>query len=403
MATAVATASNGLPYVGNQDFRGYLNALATNGDPYAAALIGSQGNTGLVGNNGSVDQGLLSNFVSSPADGSASPAGQTVLGQTEQDRINNINNYAKSAYATYQKGGVLGASGGTSGTSNTNAADLAYLDSQDASLRDQLTRAQTGLDQGLTQIGDTYNLSANRAAQDKNTADTGFNTQRDQTTQDKLKAVDTINTNARTLADSVRRQLGLASGSDSSAYQIAAPSAIARDTTTKRVGVNDTFGRNYDSINNANTATDLKFDRAAEDLLAQRKAKEEGLRSGVLQQQNDISSQLGQDALTRAEINGGSFTGTSAALQPIQDSITQRQNAIDALFAQYRTPYTLADTAPVAANLDTYQTPTTNINTTPTASSVAAPASNDLSAQLALALKKFQGAGAAAPVAASTA
>jgi hypothetical protein len=315
-------------------------------------------------------------------------------------------NYVNNAYKSFSglgSGGTLGASTGTGGGTNTNAADLAYLDSQDASLRDQLTRAQTGLDQGLTQIGDSFNEATGRNSQDKNNADTGFNTNRTNTTQDKLKSIDTLNTNARTLADSVRRMIGLASGQNSSAYQIEAPGAIARDTTGKRTDVNDTYKRNYDSIDTAQSGTDLKFDRAAEDLLNQRKQKEQGLRSGILQQQNDIQSQIGQDALTRAEINGGSYSGTSAALKPIQDSITARQNAIDALFSQYRTPYAAPDTTPVAANLDTYQTPTTPVNPAPTGAAAGSPG-GDLSSQLALILKKFQGAGAgaAAPIAAAS-
>lgn len=340
-------------YIGNNDFRGYVNYLASNtADPVQAAgyknLLGVIGNDGKV--NGTNFQGLDTPFGYS--------AGTNAAGKVQGDVTNLYNNWQNN---------VLGASdtNGT-GADNTDASDLAYLDDQDSSLKGQLTSAQTGLSQGLQQLDDSYNESVGRTNQDQSSADTGFNTNRTQTTQDKLGAIDTANSNSNTLASSVRRILGLAAGSNSSAFQVAAPKLLATDLTAKRQGINDTFTRNYGAIDSAQTASDTKFERALQDLSDQKKQKESGLQSGIDQQVQSINQQLGQNALSRAQINGAGYAGTKAAIAPYSQAISDRQSAIDNLFSTYRTPYTLADTTPVAANTSSYTVDPTTLGTTAT-------------------------------------
>lgn len=372
------------PYVGNNDFRGYLNYLATNGDATAAKAIGKGlGNTGFVDNSGNINDDVLNSFFDTPT-GSTAPGSAGVA--QARDYITNL-------YKSYsgQNGGVtLGAS---TGATNTNPQDLAYLDDQDTSLRAQLQRTAGALDQGLTQIGDSYNENVNRTNEDQTTADTGFNTNRTDTTKGKLKAIDTINTGGRTLSDSVRRILANAGGVNSSAYKVAAPGLIARDTTTKRTGINDTYSKNYKAIDDSQEATDLKFSRALEDLLNQRKQKESDLRSGVLQNESDINASLGQNALTRAQINGSGYDATKAAIAPYSSAVADRTASIDKLFEQFRTPYSLQDTTPVAANTDAYQTPTTTLGA-PTGDNNAG--GGDLSPYLIALQKKFKTTGAVA-------
>lgn len=373
MATATGTAANGLPYVGNADYRGYLSALSQGGDTNATTALNYVGNDGVWNPNQSTVP------LSSTGAAAAKAANQQY-------------------YYNWVTGGSSGSgSGSGSGTPDTTASDLAYLDNYDTSLRGQLQSAQSSLGQGMQQIADSYNENTTRTNQDRNTADTGFNTNRTQTTQDKLKAQDQINTNARTLSDSVRSMLGLAGGTNSSAYQYAAPAAIARDTTQKTTSNSDTYGRNFDAIDSARGASDLKFQRALQDLTDQRKQKESGLTSGVLDQENQITQQLAQNALTRGEVQGGTYAKTAASLAPFTNDMASRQAAIDGLFAQYRTPYALQDTTPVAANTSTFTPTQTNIQP---AQPGQASNSGDNSTYLQALLKKFQ-APAAAPVAAT--
>lgn len=374
MATATGTAANGLPYAGNADYRGYLNSQAQAGNTNAQLALNFVGNDGVWNPNASIVP-------------------------YSTNAVNAAKAYNDQSYYNWLTGGSSGSGSGSSSAStkpDTTASDLAYLDNYDTSLRGQLSSAQQALGQGLQQIDDSYNENTTRTNQDRNNADTGFNTQRTNTTKDAQKAEDQINTNARTLSDSVRSMLGLAGGTDSSAYQFAAPAAIARDTTEKTTANKDTFGRNYDAIDSAQSASDLKFERALQDLADQRKQKQSGLQSGILDQENQITQQLAQNALTRGEINGGTYAATSAALAPFTQQMSDRQAAIDNLFSQYRTPYQLQDTTPVAANTNTY-TPTTT--TVQPAAGDNASNSGDNSTYLQALLKKFQAPAAAAPAA----
>src|SRR5687767_3406550 len=112
---------------------------------------------------------------------------------------------------------------GSGGGSSYNPADLAYLDSQSGHLRDMLGRSQVALNQGLTGLDDSYNREVGSANQQRSRALENYGVQREDSTRAKQEAVGQVDTNARVLNDSLRRILGMAAGSDSSAYQYAAP------------------------------------------------------------------------------------------------------------------------------------------------------------------------------------
>jgi hypothetical protein len=314
-------------YVGNNDYRGYLNYLSQNGDQNATALLG------LVGNDG--------NFSN----------GEQFMAPYSAD----INNANATFYSNFVNGGSTG--GGTaagSGVQDTSAADLAYLDDQEGSLRGMLGSAQNTLNNGLTQIGDSYNKETGRTNEAKANATEGFITKREDTTRGKLAAVGQVNTGARTLADSVRRMLGLASGQNSSAFRETAPGAIARDASIKRTGVNETYGRNFRDLNTAEESTDLKFEQYLQDLAEQKRQKEQGLREGVLTQEQGIYNDLGDVARQRAQIQGGDYNAIRSATAPARTAIADRQTALDSLFNTFRTPYATKDVAVDAPVLGDY-------------------------------------------------
>ncbi len=375
-------------YVGNPDFRGYLDYSAQNyGNAPWGALLNVVGGDYTGSGSSGLNLDALSKYIA-PAVNGANAKGTywTSQDQALNDIQGGYQDYLKNVYnplVNAQKQAGTGTGVQTTAVDPTATQDLAYLSNYDQQLNRQLGSSKTGLANGLKQIGDSYNEQYNRTNQDQTTADTGYNTQRDQTTQGKQSALDTIYSGANTLANSVRRILGLSGGSNSSAYQFAAPSAIAKDTTAKTTGVANTYKNNYDAIDTAQQGTDLKFTRALADLLDQRKQKESDLNSGILTQQQSIEQQLEQNALMRAQITGGNVP---AALAPYSQQIADRQNQLDDLFNKYRTPYSMQDTNPIAANTATYATPTTNIG-----SSSNAPSNpvDDNASLLASLLKKF--------------
>lgn len=219
------------------------------------------------------------------------------------------------------------------------ADDLAYLDDQEGLLRNMLTSSQSTLGNGLTQIGDTYDKEVGRSNESRNAATAKYATQREDTTRDMTTAKGSANAQARGLADSVRRVLGLASGANSSAYKEAAPGMIANDTTEKRGKIDQTFAKNFRNIKTAEDSTMNEFDNYLTDLGDQRKQKESALRENVLQTEQGIYNNLAEVARQRALVSGGGYTQVREATAPMRSEIANRQATIDGLFQQFRTPY----------------------------------------------------------------
>lgn len=250
------------------------------------------------------------------------------------------NNSSPSVLGDYAASGAA-AGGGSAASAEAaqKAADLAYLDDQEGLLRGMLGSAAKTLNNGLTQIGDTFNKEVDRTNQSKAEAQAGYSTKREDTTRAKGSALNTVNSGSRTLADSVRRMLGMASGTNSTAFNEAAPNLIARDATMKRAGVQETFGKNFRDIDSAETSTLNAFKQYLDDLTEQRNQKESGLREGVLQQEQGINQNLGQIARDREAVRGGGYDAMRRASAPYQAEVNSRQQQLDGLFERFRTPY----------------------------------------------------------------
>jgi len=232
-----------------------------------------------------------------------------------------------------------GGTGGTGGTSY-NPADIAYLNDQEARLRAQHGSTDTALNNGLTQLGDSYNkeVAGTNARQAQATQDFGI--KREDTTRAKDSALTRTNENARTLAEGLRRRLGLASGSGSSAFQFAAPGAVSKIATENRTGVLENFGTNFRDLNIARDRTKSQFEELFAGLESDRKTKESGFRADIIDKQNKVSSDLAEVARQRALALGGGYTQAKAAMAPYVGQIDSRQAEIDGLFSKYRTPFT---------------------------------------------------------------
>jgi hypothetical protein len=275
-----------------------------------------------------------------------------------------------------------------SGVTDTSASDLAYLDDQEGQLRGMLGSSDRSLTDGLTSLDDSFNTTKQRQAEARAGASAGFATKREDTTKDKMGAVGAVKTNARTLSDSVRRILGMASGVNSTAYKDAAPGAIARDASIKTTGVNDTFARNFRNIDSAENDTMHQFDLSDEDLGAQRKSKESELRGGILQQQQGIYGDLADIAGKRTMIKGGDYNAARAATAAPRAAISDRQAQLDSLFSQFRTPFSAKPVTATEANLDKYNVDKTNIATQ--GAGAGGAASGEVSPYLQALKKRFQ-------------
>jgi len=247
---------------------------------------------------------------------------------------------ANSAPANVQSGynnGYSGGGGGAAQTPSYNPADLAYLDDQQSRLERQLGRTNTYLTQGLAELMDSYNKSRTSANQQRGRELENLGLQREDTTRKKDSTLDRVNTGARTLADSLRRKIGMASGSGSSAYQIAAPGAVARQASEQRGDVMEDFGTNFRNLDLTERRANEDYNSLFESLEADKKNRERALRQGIEEQRMGVDQSLAELARQRALVQGGGYDQVKQAMSKYTDRMSARESAIDSLFNKYRT------------------------------------------------------------------
>lgn len=265
----------------------------------------------------------------------------------------------------YSGGGGRSGGGGGGGSSApaVDPNDVAFLDNQSGNLQRMLQSSNAGLSNGITALEDSYKREQNNANQQRSRALENYGKQSVVNEQDKMQGINTVDTNARTLNNSLRRILGMAGGSSSSAYQDAAPNAVARQASGQRDGVLSNYGRNTEALTTAEERAKQDFDSLLNNLAAQRRQKESELRSSVLNQQNELQAKLADIAAQKAQVLGGGKSSILAARQPYQAQIGANQNALDGLFNQFRNPtYNVTPVEAKAVDLSKYSVDKAAIN-----------------------------------------
>lgn len=344
-------------YIGQNDFRGYLNYGAQNGDANAQQALNYVGNDYTGQGDTGINLGALNEYTAGP-DQNGDAANQAAARQ-----------YLQNAYRDY----VVGNSGSQGVLADTNdktttapatgtADDISFLNDQESQLRGLLGRTDTGLANGLTKLGDDYQTNVDQQNQAEKQALSGFDDKRVQTNQSKQSAYDTINRNAGTGYNSLAQIIGRAAGRGSSAFQELLPNVIGKDASSKRLQATNTAGQNLQSIDKAQNNTELSFQNVLADLLKQKKQGEDDLRSGIEGQRQTINSQLATNAGQRATAQGGGYAQVKAAQQPFQTAIDNSRNSVESFFNQFRTPYTPQQAAVATPNLATYQVDRAGVN-----------------------------------------
>lgn len=286
---------------------------------------GITGNYGLAQNIGYNDKG----HIESGGYGYGA-SGLDALNKKYLSQYNPKGNEDNQVYSSY---------GGGTGGASYNSDDMAYLNDQESRLKRQLESASRMKDNGLTSLRDSYSSEQSGANRQRSRALEDFSLKREDTTRGKDKALTKVDTNARTLAESLRRRIGLASGSGSSAYQITAPGAVARDASQDRTGVVENYGVNFRNLAQSEDRAKSDFEEYLQNLRKKFKQRKSDFLAGIYEQQNDISGSLSEVARQRALLQGGGYDQVKSAMSPYVSQIDSRQNKIDGLFEKYRTPY----------------------------------------------------------------
>lgn len=284
-----------------------------------------------------------------------SSTGELVNQPSIQNPFQTTNNGGDPSGTSYLSG---------SGTQSAYSQDdVNYLNDQESQLRRLLQSAQATRDSGLTQLSDSFNRESSKANTQRSRELENLQLEREDTRGSKNKALGTVDDNAYNLANSVRRLLGLASGTGSSAYQLAAPRLIASEASGQRSNVLNTYGQNERNIGLTEDRAKSDFERLLDELGAKRKSAESGFRADVLSQEQGINESLADVARRRALLQGGGYDNVRQAQAPYLQNINSAQDTMDSLFSKYRSPFTSVQPVEVnAPNLADYTVDRAAIN-----------------------------------------
>lgn len=304
-----------------------LHSYAGGGIPFVSVGNGSSGRVG----------------------GTGTDAGDTAASQALQKQAAADFQAASKNVAGAQSGGYVGDDGTAAATAQANA----YIDTQLGNLNSLLGRSDTGLNQGLTQLNNSYQGNVNDQTNKENQAIQDYNDNRTQTNKDKLGAYDTINQNANNGYRSLAQLIGRASGAGSSAFTDLLPDVVGKDISGKRGTANQTYATNLGNIDTAQKKTENSFAGILADLANQRAAQEQQLRTGVENQKQSI---LGQEQALQAQ------RGNAAGAQALQPQIEASRNAVESFFNQFQPTITAQQAAIAAPDLSQYTVDRSNVN-----------------------------------------
>lgn len=223
--------------------------------------------------------------------------------------------------------------GGGGGTSPSYSSQDLELLNQQKSLYERLLESINSAERtGLDQLTNSERAARNKANQQRSRQLEDFGVNRQDMTRGQEQALNTVGDNSRTLRGSLMRRLGLASGGGS-AFQMA-DQAVARDASKNRQGVQETYGTNFRNLATSEERAEEDYGSLLDEILSDRRSKEQQLKAGILGQRQGISQSLAQIEADRASLLGGSQLSAS---QPYVNQYLGYQDAIDKLPSQYST------------------------------------------------------------------
>lgn len=293
-------------------------------------------NTGRV----AIDESNLFNTPSSRAEWNAI----NQSGHPTDERMPVYNNSAIPGAISASPSDVSrGYSGGASGGGATSARRpdaeaVAYWNDNIGSLQRLLDSTNTQRGQGVENINNSFNrnLDSINGQESRALRDYGVKEQDTQAArQDNLQR---ISGQARQGNEGLQRLFQLSGAGVSSASQMVAPNAVARDASGKRASTLNTFGKNMRDIDTARTDAKEQFASSRTDLESQKRQKEQSFIEGILNLQNDLNSKLSNAVTQRGIAQGGTYSGLAGARAQYDGAIRNNQSQIDGLFNQYKDP-----------------------------------------------------------------
>jgi hypothetical protein len=263
--------------------------------------------------------------------------------------------YKANSGLSYASGG--GSGGGGGGAGGFDPAALAYYDDQEKLAKSGLDRLGKQKGIGYSNIDNSFNAAFNRLLGEKAVATRDYGLSKNRTIEDNRNSRDSIERGVQTQSASLKRLLGSMGAGNSSAAEVLAPYAVAKQGNQQLGDVQTRFGRNLQSLDLAKEDTEREFSSQQGDLNLQRSQKRNEFDAGLAQQEAGILEQLSNIALQRQQAKGQNYAQARSAMGNYSDRINALLGRVDSLGKQYASPITrqksLQFAAPELSNYDT--------------------------------------------------
>lgn len=224
----------------------------------------------------------------------------------EQAAYNAIQNPSDTA-GTSVSGSVSGASA---------PVDLSGYDQAIGNTNSAISRLDPQLNSGNSSIDASYSNALNQLLLGKNQSNQTYNTNKQQTAQSYVNAKNTVGSNAGNQLSSIQRLLGSRGAGGSSAYNLTAPDAVARQATLQRTDLGNTFGQNNQALDTNWNNYLTGYNNSVAGVGTQRDQQKQGLQSSIDTNRATLLQSLAQLTAQRAQAAGGNGVDAS---QPFLD------------------------------------------------------------------------------------
>lgn len=237
--------------------------------------------------------------------------------------------------------------------------DLDYLDTQKSLYESLYGKLDDTRSDGIQNLKDQYQLGLNKANTSRSRVLEGYQTKEEDTKRSKVNAFNNVDQNTNSLANSVRRLLGLAGAAGSSAALYDLPAGIAREASRNRGNVMSDFATNMRGLDQARKYSEDDYNALLGDLERQKATGTENFEAGILGQRQNIQNTLADIAARRAKLLG---QDPNSALRGYQEKYLNFQDQIQGLPEKYRKAVQARDVAVKPVSLKDYMVDRAAIN-----------------------------------------
>jgi len=236
--------------------------------------------------------------------------------------------------------------GGANQGVNTSAYDQAIGNTNSA-----IDRLGSQFTSGNSAIDSSYQNALNQLLLGRNQSQNAYDTSKQQATQGYVGAKNTIGTNAGASLQGLQRLLGSRGAGGSSAFNQAAPEAVARQATQQRAEAGNQFGQNNQALDTNWNNYLTGYNNSVADVGNQRDQQRQGLQSNIENNRATLLQSLAQLTAQRSQAQGGNGVAESQPFLDQANGILNAQSSYNVAPINYQTQaYNAPDLASYTTN-----------------------------------------------------